>query len=151
MLPCAEHVLSCRMCEGEKRKLVIPSELGKRSFLSQDGVWGICLGKGEGWFSLCMSPPIHSLQFIPLPSLAVSSNEDRTRPLGPSALIPTLCLAFHSPSPFILPLNFWPRLRPAEAWLWPGCLQNLCLATAHFVSLHLDRVWRAGSPPKDSR
>lgn len=50
------NMLSCRMCEGEKRKLVIPSELGKRSFLSGYRVPGM-FGKDEGWFSLCIGLP----------------------------------------------------------------------------------------------
>lgn len=72
VLPCAECVSSCRMCEGEKRKLVIPSELGKRS------LW-VCLGKGEDGFSLTDPHPIHSLQPILLQVWLVSSNEDRAR------------------------------------------------------------------------
>lgn len=147
------NMLSCRMCEGEKRKLVIPSELGKRSF--QSGYRArVCLGKGEGWFSLCIglphpfitvcaSPKFSCVQQFQGKALEALSSDSHLCPLS------GLCSPLSPITPLLAITEMGRTL--VSAWM---SAEPLHLTTAHFVFLCVcifDRVWRTGSSPKDPR
>ncbi|XP_025212205.1 peptidyl-prolyl cis-trans isomerase FKBP2 isoform X3 [Theropithecus gelada] len=141
------------MCEGEKRKLVIPSELGKRPLLRVQSRLRCVTGKGESCFSLSLVFTISIHYNTRLLQVWLSSSEYRAGSLKHSAVVAQLCpcQAFGTPFPSPLPFSIsgllaergrTPSLCRSWKGAWPSLTVSLCI---------FNRVWRAGSSPKDSR